>query len=164
MVYLEIGNSLHKMFQDLNDTDSGKEKLAEKRMENKKYNIVCRPDDVYVINKNKYLIEYKVINQKSFYSLTAPKIQHYWQWQTTSWVSKIKSGEIIYFLPDTATLDIRKFKVFQMKQSTEAVEIIKNKAIYINNCLKNNKILIMEKSKCKYCDYKKYCKKEKKVK
>ena len=155
---LEIGNSLHTMFQKFNTGSN----LSEDRFVNKEYNLACRPDDVvwWPDKEMVALIEYKVTNPRSFYRLDKPKEEHIWQWNCTSFIIGIPTGEISYFCPDTSLRDVAKFKDFPMERDEEIVKRIKEKAEYLNKCLETDTLPCMEKDKCKWCLYKKRCKED----
>lgn len=155
---MEIGICLHEMLQKYSKGSS----IKEQRINNEEFNLACRADDVIAVKEENaiYLIEYKVVNSRSFFSMVAPREAHIWQWQATSLITGIPLGELVYFLPDTATIDIKKFKIYHIEKDKRVQERIKKKATYLNTCLQKNIVPRKEAGKCMWCTYKEQCKGE----
>lgn len=153
---LDIGNSLHTMFQKLNKTS----KLSEVKFLNEEYNLCCKPDDVIDLEDQLLLAEFKVISPRGFWNLREPKPEHYWQFQSTLFVTGIPQGSILYFCPDTSLKDEKKFKEYFFEQDSEAIEKIKQKCRMIQEALKIKKVPVCDTTKCKWCLFKHRCKED----
>ena len=155
-----MGNIRHENFaHDLTDAGLVTVNGIEREVFDKKLNIKGRID---VIIKGDIPVEFKTTSEYSFKSI--PKELHIIQVLFYMYCLKTKEGYLIY--ENKSSNHRKEFKITWNKNTRKLFRNIKNKLQHLENLIKNNSVperesISIAETKCRYCDYKDRCWKEK---
>jgi len=150
----KVGDTVHNVIQELYDHTE-----VEKTLVSEKYKVKGRVDGI----RDNFLLEYKTIDVDKFEGKYIPN--HYFQGLIYAYLLNSEYGYKI----DTITIvyiirNLKRIIPFDLPiDNQKAIDFLKIAPVLIN-CLKNDIVpdtINSDEEQCKWCQYKKYCDKEK---
>jgi len=150
----KVGNTVHDLIQGLYDHTE-----VEKTLISEKYKTKGRVDGI----RDNFLLEYKTIDESKFKGKYLP--MHYFQGMIYAYILNSEYGYKI----DTITIvyiirNLKRIIPFDLPLDNEKAKLFLKFGPLLINCLKNDIVpetINSDKEQCHWCQYKKYCDKEK---